>query len=336
MKKSIKTGVLSFGMSGTLFHCPFLNLHEGFELTGVVERSKKKAQQVYPTIKSYDSVNAIFEEKDIELIVINTPSPTHFEFALKAIQSKKHILVEKPFTVTSEEARILFDEAEKQQVKIMPFQNRRYDSDFLSVKKVVESGILGNLVEAHIRYDRYNLAISDNVYKESALPGNGLLYNLGPHLVDAAIVLFGFPEKWTKFKKANRPNSKIDDFATVQFQYKNGLQVFLTVSLLVADAQKAFVVHGTNGSYVKKRCDVQEEQLKQGMLPTDVKFGVESLADEGVLTTMENAEVKKEKTQAENSNYMHVFEDVYQTIRNQKKYPVTKEQIIKQLEILED
>lgn len=336
MRNSIKTGVLSYGMSGSLFHCPFLNLHEGFELLGVVERSVKKAQQVYATIKSYDTVEAVFEDKDIELIVINTPSCTHFEFALKAIQSKKHVLVEKPFTVTSDEARTLYDEAEKQQVKIMPFQNRRYDSDFLSVKEVVESDRLGNLIEAHIRYDRYNLNISDNRYKEAALPGNGLLYNLGPHVIDAAIALFGMPDKWTKFKKVNRPNSRIDDFATVQLQYKNGLQVFLTVSLLVADAQKAFVLHGTKGSYVKNRCDAQEKQLKKGMLPSDPRFGLEQIGNEGILTTIENSEVKTEKITAEKSNYIQVFEDVFQSIRNEKRYPITKEQILKQIEILED
>jgi predicted dehydrogenase len=336
MKNTIKTGVLSFGMSGSLFHCPFLNLHEGFELTAVVERTNKKVQRYYQNVKSYDSVEGILGDTEIELIVINTPSPTHFDFALKAIHAKKHILVEKPFTVTSEEARILFEEAEKQKVCIMPFQNRRYDSDFLSVKKTIDSGKLGDLIEVHFRYDRYNYNISDNIYKETPLPGNGLTYNLGPHLVDAAITLFGLPMKWSKFKKGNRPSSQIDDYSSVHLEYENGLQVFLTASLLVADPQKSFVLHGTGGSYVKDRCDVQEDQLKEGMLPNDVLFGIEPVNNEGVLTTIKNGITTQEKIISEKSNYMYVFEDVYQAIRNKKQYPVTEVQIIRQMEILED
>lgn len=336
MKKLIKAGVLSYGMSGSLFHCPFLKLHEGFELVGIVERSKKKAAEKYPDIKSYDSVEAILNEQEIELVVVNTPSPTHFEFALKAIQAKKHVLVEKPFTVTSEEAKVLFAEAKKNDVHVLAFQNRRYDSDFLSVKNILASGELGDLIEVHFRYDRYNLAISDNVQKESDMPGNGLLYNLGPHVIDAAIALFGVPDEFRKFKKGNRPGTKIDDYASIQFQYKNGLQVFLTVSLLVADAQKAFVLHGTRGTYVKNRSDVQEEQLKLGLSPASKGFGVEIPDQAGILTIVENSLVHKEKISAPKSTYLNIFQDVFETIRNNKPYPVTEGQIIKQMEILED
>ncbi|WP_139957082.1 Gfo/Idh/MocA family oxidoreductase [Flavicella sediminum] len=332
----IKTGVLSYGMSGSLFHCPFLNLHPEFELTAIVERSSKKAQAVYPTLKSYASVDEILGDSEIELVVVNTPSPTHFEFALKAVQAGKHVLVEKPFCVTSEQAKIIFLEAKKQNCLVMPFQNRRYDSDFLSVKKVVESGKLGTLIEAHFRYDRYNFEISDHKTKEANVPGNDLLYNLGAHVVDAAIALFGIPVKWRKVKKCNRPNSKIADYAYVHMEFANGLQVFTTVSLLVADEQPGFILHGTKGSYVKKRCDVQERQLKLGMSPNEERFGKETLGMEGVLTTVEKGVVKKEKIISEPSNYLHVFEDVFQCIRNKKAYAVTEEQVVRQLEILED
>ncbi|MEX0314429.1 MAG: Gfo/Idh/MocA family oxidoreductase [Allomuricauda sp.] len=335
MERIIKTGVLSFGMSGSLFHCPFLNLHSGFELKGVVERNEKKAHLTYDKIQSYHSVDAILNNPEIELIVVNTPSPTHFDFALQAIRANKHVLVEKPFTVTSKEAAKLFEEGKKNNCMVMPFQNRRYDGDFLSVKQVVESGSLGSLIEVHFRYDRYNYNISYNKTKEQPLPGNGMLYNLGPHVIDAAIALFGLPVKWSVITKSNRPNSKIDDYAHCHLEYGNGLQVFIAVSLLVANAQRSFVLHGTKGSYVKDRCDVQEMQLQSGMKPNDKDYGIELPNSEGILTTIEDGIVKHEKIKSEKSSYIHVFEDVYQTIKNGKPYPVTENQIMAQIGILE-
>ena len=336
MKKKIKTGVLSFGMSGTLFHCPFLDAHEDFELHSIVERTKKNAVVAYSNIVSFDSVDDMLACDEIELVVVNTPSPTHFEFAMKALKAKKHVLVEKPFTATKAEAILLFEEARKNNCKIFPFQNRRFDSDFLSVKKVVNSGVLGDLIEVHFRYDRYNIEISDNKLKETATPASGVLYNLGPHVIDAAIDLFGIPEKWSKVKNKIRPNTEVDDYGSFHLQYKNGLQVFLTVSLLVADAQKSFVIHGKKGSFVKDRTDVQEEQLKLKMNPRTQGFGIEPEGAEGIITIVQNGEKKTEIVKAEPSNYLRYFDAVSNSIRNEEAFIVSQEQIIKQIEILED
>lgn len=335
MSKTIKTGVLSFGMSGSLFHCPFLDIHSDFELAGIVERTTKKAHLTYRNIISYNSVDEILANSELELIVINTPNSTHFEFALKSIKAKKNILIEKPFTVTSDEAKLLFKEAKKNKCCVFAYQNRRYDSDFLSVKRIVESGKLGKLIEVHFRYDRYHIEISNNITKESPIPGNGLIYNLGPHVIDAAISLFGIPIKWSKITKRIRPNTKIDDYASIHLEYENGLQVYATVSLLVADAQKSFVLHGTKGSFVKNRCDIQEEQLKSGMKPDNSDYGQELPNQEGILTIIENGIAKQEKIVSKKSSYINIYEDVYQTIRNNKSYPISEAQIIKQLEILE-
>ncbi|WP_282124016.1 Gfo/Idh/MocA family protein [Algibacter mikhailovii] len=335
MDKVIKTGVLSFGMSGSLFHCPFLNLHAKFELTAIVERSVKKAKKIYPTINSYNTVDELLAQPDIELVVVNTPSSTHFEFAMKALKSKKHVLVEKPFTVTSAEAKGLYEEARKQSCFIMPFQNRRYDSDFLSVKAVVDSGKLGQLIEVHLRYDRYIYNISNNLNKESNRPGNGVLYNLGPHLVDAALALFGEPKAWSKVIQKKRPNTQVDDYAHIHLAYENGLQVFLTTSLLVALEQPAFVLHGTKGSYIKYRSDVQEKQLQSGVAPNSPSFGVELPSHEGELVTMENELAIVERIPPVKGSYFNVFDAVYKTLGSKASFPVTEHQIIKQIEILE-
>jgi len=336
MGHKINTGMLSFGMSGTLFHGPFLEVHNGFTLSAIVERSIKAAHLEYPTIKSYDSVSELLKDDEIELVVINTPTATHYEYALKAIQAKKHVLIEKPFTVTSAEAKHLFDEARKHNCCILAFQNRRYDSDFLSVKEILSSGKLGKLIEVHFRYDRYKYALGANVYKESAVPGNGVLYNLGPHLVDAAIALFGDPLYYTKTTANHRPQTQIDDYFHIHLTYPEGLQVFLTASLLVSDEPPAFILNGSRGSYAKYRTDIQEKQLQNGIKPSNPLFGIEELGEEGLLTTISSDGVKsQEKIVAIKSSYLNVFEDVYQAIREGKPFPVTKEQIIKQLEILE-
>ncbi|WP_341220638.1 Gfo/Idh/MocA family oxidoreductase [Polaribacter atrinae] len=332
----IKTGILSFGMSGQIFHAPFLDEHQNFELSAVVERSKKKAHLIYSDIKSYDTIDEILADSEIELIIVNTPNPTHFEFALKALKAKKHVLLEKPFTVNSSEAKQLFNAAKKYNCSVLAYQNRRYDSDFLSVKSVLESNKLGELVEFHLRYDRYKYVIGDKVTKETPVPGSGLSYDLGPHLLDAAISLFGTPLEWKKSLGHFRPNTQVDDYAHFHLLYPDGLQVFITTSMLVAEPQPAFILHGTKGSYIKQRADVQEQQLQEGIKPSNPLFGIESTNTLGVLTYFNDEGVKKhENIISKKSSYKQVFDDVYGTIREGKTYPVTENQIIQQLEILE-
>ncbi|MGB5419496.1 Gfo/Idh/MocA family oxidoreductase [Algibacter sp.] len=336
MNKTIKTGMLSFGVSGSIFHAPLLKYHPAFEFYAVVERSKKKAHLDYPKVKSYDAIDELLLDESVELVIVNTPNETHFEFALKAIKANKHVLLDKPFTATSSQAKKLLKEAKKKGVWVLPFQNRRYDSDFLSVKKVVESGKLGNLIEAHFRYDRYNTTINKNSWKEAPGPGSGVIYNLGSHTIDGVISMFGIPLKWIKYPSYVRPKTKVVDYVHIHLLYPNNLQVFVTISFLVADPQPAFIVHGKLGSFKKNRTDVQENQLIEGMLPNDAQYGVELPESEGLLTTMDSNGLKiQEKIVSEKASYMNVFEDVYQTIRMGKGYPVTKEQIIAQLEILE-
>ena len=337
MKIPIKTGLLAYGMSGKIFHAPFLNVHDGFELKAVVERSVKKAGKDYPGIKSYDSVDDLLADSDIELVVVNTPNATHFEYAMKALLAGKRVLVEKPFTVHSAQAEQLFEEARKRHLFILPYQNRRFDSDFQSVKQVLDSGKLGRVVEVHIRYDRYRDTIDSNVLKETPVPGSGLMYNLCPHLLDAVFAAFGLPLNWKKTLGYIRVNTQVDDYAHIHLSFPNELQVFVTTSYSVVEAQPAFVIHGNKGTYVKQRTDVQEKQLQEGMSPVKPLFGVEEAGRDGILTTITDDGTKlQEKIPAIKSSYLNVFEHIYQTIREGQPYYVSEDQIIRQLEILEE
>ena len=336
MNHPIRAGVLSFGLSGSVFHAPFLNQHIGFELMGIVERSSKKAHLTYPNIKRYTSVDTMIEDTNIELIVVNTPNNTHYEFAVKALMAGKHVLVEKPFAITSGEAKRLYALAKEKNLCIMPYQNRRYDSDFLSVKEVLESGKLGDLIEVHFRFDRYRYTIGTSIAKETNVPGSGVLYNLGPHLLDGVISLFGIPKVWKKTLGEFRPKTVVDDYAQIHLSYHNNLQVYITTSLLVADPGPAFVLHGTKGSFKKNRADVQEHQLLNGMKPDDPNYGIERPDQQGQLTIAgETGEKTKIEVESKQASYINVYNDVYQTIRNGKPFSVTETQIIQQLEILE-
>ena len=334
--KIITAGLLAYGMSGKVFHAPFLDAHNGFKLKAVVERNTKKAATDYPEILSYNSVDELLNDSEIELVVINTPNNLHYEHAEAALKSGKHILVEKPFTATSAQAKILFDLADSVGKQIFFYQNRRWDSDFASVKKVLASGKLGKLNEFHVRYDRYRNVIGPKAFKEQAIEASGLLYDLGPHLLDQVISLFGKPVSYHKTLGKNRKDTLVDDYFTIQLNYENSVNVFVTSSMLVVNPQAAFVLHGVNGSFIKDRTDSQEEQLLSGMKLTDKGYGIEAKGKEGLLATIDAEGNKTEEIiPSEIGSYLPLFEAVYQSITNNIHYPVKREDVLIQLEILE-
>lgn len=334
-QKPIKTGLLSFGMSGKVFHAPFLHVHDGFELSAIVERSEKKAFEYYPNLRSYDSVDGLLSDPEIELVVVNTPNDTHAAYVEKALYAGKHVLVEKPFATNMEDAKWLFEEAKRLNLCLLPYQNRRYDTDFLSVKSVVESGKLGNMVEVHFRFDRYRPEIGPKKFKENPVPGGGLLFDLGPHLLDQVIILFGKPENWTKTLGFFREHTKVDDYAQLHLSYANGMQVYVTASMLTAEAPPAFQLFGSKGTYFKNRTDPQEAQLVGGMTPDNPLYGRELLGDEGRLWLMDKSGSKRlELTALSNATYMQLFDAVFQSIRLGAAYPVREEDILLQLNLL--
>jgi len=334
--KIITAGLLAYGMSGKVFHAPFLNAHNGFKLKAVVERNTKKAVADYPEILSYNSVDDLLKDPEIELIVINTPNNLHYEHAEAALKSGKHILVEKPFTATSKQAKTLFELADSVGKQIFFYQNRRWDSDFAAVKKVLASGKLGKLNEFHLRYDRYRNVIGPKAFKEQAIEASGLLYDLGPHLLDQVISLFGKPISYHKTLGKNRKDTLVDDYFTIQLNYENSVNVFVTSSMLVVNPLAAFVLHGVNGSFIKDRTDSQEEQLLSGMKLTDEGYGIEAKGKEGLLTMIDsNGDKTEDIIPSEVGNYLPLFEAVYQSITSNIAYPVKREDVLIQLEILE-
>ncbi len=333
----INTGILSFGMSGRVFHAPFISTNPHFNLSAVVERSKKAAHEFYPAIKSYDNIAELLADESIELVIVNTPNYTHFQYAKEALEAGKHVLIEKPAVDDSAQFDALLAISEKQGKQLFFYQNRRYDSQFLDIKKVIGSGELGKLIEVHFRFDRYKMELGQKYFKEDTqYISNGITYDLGPHLLDQAISLFGKPIKFSKTTSINRPDSKVADYFHYHLYYPAGLNVYLTGSLLVASPQPAFVIHGTKGSFIKHMTDVQEQQLIDGMLPDDPSYGVELAGFEGKLVTIDAANQKHESfVTPHKGDYNQLFEAIYESLRNNVDYPIKADQIKWQIELLE-
>ena len=330
----IKTALLSFGMSGKLFHAPFLSAHPGFLLLGAWERSKKLIQEIYPETLSYPTLESILDDHNIDLVVVNTPNSTHYEYAKKVLLAGKHAIVEKAFTTTVGEAIELKKLAEKVGKKISVYQNRRYDSDFRTVKKIIQSQALGNLVEAEFHFGRYKPLIGAKLHKEIPGPGAGLLNDLGPHLIDEALSLFGMPKAVYADIRITRENSLVDDWFDIVLHYPS-LRVRLKSGMLVREASLGYILHGDKGSFIKNRADVQEAGLLTGKIPNSENWGIEPESENGLLHTEKDGVIIKEKVKTEQGNYYDYFDGVYKAILNNTTMPVTADDGINIMRLLE-
>lgn len=330
----IKTAILSFGMSGRVFHAPFIAINPGFELVGIWERSKSASLEFYPHIKIYRTLEEILNDDNIELVIVNTPTNTHFDYTKKVLLAGKHAVVEKAFTTTIEEAIELEELSRTVNKKIAVYQNRRWDSDFKTVRKIIEAGLLGNIVEAEIHYDRFRVALSPKLHKEIPGPGAGVLNDLGPHLVDQAICLFGMPLAVYADIRITRPNSLVDDYFELLLNYSDKV-VRLKASCLVREPFPSYVIHGDKGSFHKTRTDVQETALLANQKPDSLNWGVEPIEEQGLLHTEKVGIVIREKVPTEIGNYGTFYSIVHQAIREQKEMPVTAIEGIQVMQILD-
>ncbi|MGQ7945729.1 Gfo/Idh/MocA family oxidoreductase [Flavobacterium sp. WC2509] len=320
--QKIKTALLSYGMSGKVFHAPFLELHPGFELLGSWERSKKLIQEDYPEVISYPSLESILEDESIDLVVVNTPIDSHFEYAKKVLLAGKHAIVEKAFTANVAEAKELEALAKEKGLKLAVFQNRRWDSDLKTVKKILDEKLLGEIVEAEFHFDRYNPILSPKAHKETVNSGSGIVKDLGPHLIDQALYLFGFPDAVFADIRITREHSVVDDYLDLLLFYPD-LRVRLKAGFFVKEPNPSYVVHGKKGSFLKSRGDVQEDELKLNKKPNLTTWGTEQNGNEGFLHTEIDGKLIKEKVPTLQGNYYDYFDGVFQSIVNDLPEPVT-------------
>lgn len=330
----INAAICSYGLSGKVFHAPFLSLNPGFRLYGVWERSKNLAKEKYPGIRVFRTYEEMLADKDIELVIVNTPSYTHYEYAKQSLQAGKHTIVEKPFTATVAQAEELVALAKKNNLKLSVFQNRRWDSDYKTVKKIVDENWLGEIKEAEFRYDRYNPLLSPKLHKETPGPAVGCVYDLGPHLIDAALYMFGMPQSVFADIRITRPGSQVDDYFEILLYYPSS-RVRLRAGYYFREPVPGFAVHGTKGSFLKSRADIQEPSMVAGMEPNAPGWGIEPGTARGILHTEKDGTVIREYIQTLQGNYADYFEGIVQALRHNAPLPVTGEDGLNVIKIIE-
>ena len=329
----INVAIIGFGLSGRYLQAPFFESNTNFNLK-IILSNTQNPQLVYPKVKVVKNIEVIITDKSIDLITICSPNETHYNYAKLALLAGKNVMVEKPFTVTSTEAQELISLAYTQKKVLTVFQNRRFDSDFLTVQKLIKSGELGEILNVEINYNRFKPELNVKKWKENNSPGSGIIYDLGAHIIDQAIALFGVPEKVLGQTFTQRQNSIIDDAFDIRLDYGK-LKVTLKSSLLVRQPTPRYIITGSQASFIKYGIDVQEDDLKAGKLPTDTGFGVELITQEGILYFEENTISKYKNIKTMPGNWALLFQNLYEAITNNILLIIKPQDVLEQIKIIE-
>jgi predicted dehydrogenase len=318
----IRVGVVGFGLAGRVFHAPLISSVDGLELSGIVERSGDTAAQRYPGVKIHRAFEEMLADDSIDLLVIATPSGSHFKLAKQAIESGRHVIVDKPVATSSEEVARLIRSARERGVKLIPFHNRRWDGDFLTLSKLVKDGTLGRLVHLESRMDRWNPGATRKPWKNDASLGGGLLLDLGTHLADQALTLFGKPVAVWSDVLREREGEGAEDAFTVGLRYADGLRVTLGANALSSPAGARFHLRGTHGNYRKKGIDPQEAALSKVTRIDDSLWGREPREDWGMLHVDVDGGKVTQPLETASGNYRRFYEGVRDALAEKAELPV--------------
>ncbi|CAE6714217.1 oxidoreductase [Xanthomonas arboricola] len=284
MPKPFNLAVVGYGYVGRTFHAPLIAGTPGLALHSVVSSKPQQVQADFPDVIVLADLETALADPALDAVVLATPNQTHAPYALQALAAGKHVLVDKPFALDAAQAREVVAAAAAAGRIVSVFQNRRWDADFLTVRRLIDEGQLGEVVEFHSHFDRFRPQVRDR-WRESDIPGAGLWYDLGPHLLDQALQLFGTPQAIGADLQRQRNQARSDDYFHVTLRYPR-LRVILHAGSLVADSGLRFAVHGTRGSYLKHGLDTQEDQLRAGRRPGTAGWGVDPLP--GTLTRVDD------------------------------------------------
>jgi predicted dehydrogenase len=324
MAATIKVGIVGFGISAKVFHAPFVTTVPGYELVAVMERHNRASAEIYPWVKVVRTFEELVEDPGIDLIVVTTPNETHFPYARAALQHGKHVVLEKPFTITTVEARTLVELSHKSKAVLSVYQNRRYVADFFTIREIFSKNLLGHVHEFEAHYNRYRPEAKPNAWREEPKPGSGILYDLGSHIIDQALYFFGMPKRMIADVRKQRPHARIDDYFDLRLDYGDR-RVILKSGMLVREPGPRYSIHGKLGSFQKYGEDPQEVLLRKGILPTAPDWGMESEEIYGLLHTLNDGQLIKEKYPSLPGNYGSLYLDLYNTIRRGEPLKVKPE-----------
>lgn len=282
MEKIVNTAIASYGMSGEIFHAPSLMWHSGFTIGKVLERTKQRSKARIPNPRIVRHYDDILNDPAIDLVVVNTPNALHFDMARAALLHDKHVVVEKPMTTTLAEGETLLALAKEKGLVLAPYHNRRLDSGHQTVRDILNKKLLGDVKLFETRIDRWRPGVGSKRWKEAPGPGAGLLYDLGSHLIDEVLTLFGSPDSIYADLRTQRADSAVDDYFHLILEFGE-IKAELKAGFIAREPGPSYVVHGRQGSYVKADRDPQEAMLKAGILPGSKEWRDEDESEWGIL-----------------------------------------------------
>ena len=309
----IRVGLVGFGMAGRVFHAPLISSVDGLELAAVVERNSDRAADRYPGITTYRSVDELLADTSIKLVVVATPNGSHFPIAMQALEAAKSVVVDKPMALSSGEIRQLTELAGGIGLQLFPFHNRRFDSDFRTIKKVIDDHSLGRLVHFESNFDRWRPGLSTRAWKEDSDQG-GILLDIGTHLVDQTLVLFGEPAAVGAEVRRERDGDGSNDSFTVRLKYLTGFSVTLGSNLLSSLAKPRFHLRGTRGNFWKWGLDPQEDALGTIARIGDVEWGSEPSSSWGTLSVDEDGGMITKPVPSESGDYRRFYAGVREAL----------------------
>lgn len=331
----LKVGLIGYGYAGKTFHAPLIAAVPALDLAAVASSDAAKVQADWPGVVVHSTPAELIARDDLDLVVIATPNDTHHPLARAALLAGRHVVVDKPFTLTLDDGRELVALARKRRRVLSVFHNRRWDGDFLTLQRLVRDGALGRVVEMSSRHDRFRPDVRVR-WRESAGPGAGLWFDIGPHLLDQALQLFGRPRAIALERDLTRDGALADDWFHASLRYDR-LHVHLHAGMLVVASAPRFAVHGTFGSFTKEGLDAQEDALKAGARPTwpaQPGWGVDpgratlvTRADDGALSTSE--------IEMQPGAHMAFFAGVAAAIRNEAPNPVPPQEALDVMALIE-
>ncbi len=317
----LNVGLVGFGFASKVFHAPVIRVVEGLRLTTIVQRSGAPDPR-YPDVAFVRSVDELLD-RAIDLVVIATPNTSHHPIAKQCLLAGRHVVIDKPFTTTAAEAEELVQLAKRKQRVVSAYQNRRYVGDFVTLQNLLSDGVLGRVAMFESHFDRFRPELRPTAWREQPHPGSGIWFDLGSHLLDQALVLFGNPRAVAADIRIERAGAAVDDAFDVTLHYPH-MRALLRASMLAAAPGPTFAAHGTKGSFIKYGLDPQEAALKSGRTPDEPNWDAEPAERYGQLTTPE--ETRTVATIP--SSFTHYYENVRDAILGRAQLAVTPDQAL--------
>lgn len=333
--QTIDVGLIGFGVAGRAFHAPIIHAVPGLRLAAILQRSSCSAAELYPQARIVRSIEELLAVESIRLVAIATPNDSHFSYAKQSLEAGRDVVVDKPFTTTLGEAQQLVALAERLGRLITVYQDRRWDGDFQTVCGLLAGGELGRLVRFESYYDRFRPNLRPGAWREKPGPGSGILFDLGPHLIDQALFLFGPPQMVEADVRIERDSCVTDDAFDIVLHYSNGLRAALHATMLAAVSRPHYVLLGTEGSFVKYALDPQEALLRAGQAPGGANWGVDPEENWGTLTLSDGTITTKRSVPTARGDYRGFYENVRDAILGRAALVITPSHAINVMRVLE-